>query len=263
MERTESGDAPPRGHDQARRCPRRRPSSPTAAAAATTAAASAAAAAPTAARSASCWCRATSGRAPTTRSRRTCAGELAGLPGVIVRANPAGGNFQLTRLLGGGNNNGRQPPVARDPRPRPRRRAARRAGRSGDDGGHARHRRRRVGRDEGRPGTRRPRRPPEGRHARPDGQRRRHHDSDQRRRARRPRSSASAATSTRSSSGCAQADREEVADVGDVLAEHADRPGRAGARTCMAVDRETRPGADRAQEHGAHRHASTPRPRCR
>jgi HAE1 family hydrophobic/amphiphilic exporter-1 len=28
--------------------------------------------------------------------------ELAGLPGVIVRANPAGGNFQLNRLLGGG-----------------------------------------------------------------------------------------------------------------------------------------------------------------
>jgi HAE1 family hydrophobic/amphiphilic exporter-1 len=31
--------------------------------------------------------------------------QLAGLPGVIVRANPTGGNFQLTRLLGGGNNN--------------------------------------------------------------------------------------------------------------------------------------------------------------
>jgi len=31
--------------------------------------------------------------------------KLAGLPGVIVRANPAGGNFQLQRLLGGGNNN--------------------------------------------------------------------------------------------------------------------------------------------------------------
>jgi hydrophobic/amphiphilic exporter-1 (mainly G- bacteria), HAE1 family len=31
--------------------------------------------------------------------------QLAGIPGVIVRANPAGGNFQLTRLLGGGNNN--------------------------------------------------------------------------------------------------------------------------------------------------------------
>ena len=30
--------------------------------------------------------------------------KLAGLPGVIVRANPAGGNFQLQRLLGGGNN---------------------------------------------------------------------------------------------------------------------------------------------------------------
>jgi HAE1 family hydrophobic/amphiphilic exporter-1 len=28
--------------------------------------------------------------------------QLAGLPGVIVRANPAGGNFQLQRLLGGG-----------------------------------------------------------------------------------------------------------------------------------------------------------------
>jgi HAE1 family hydrophobic/amphiphilic exporter-1 len=28
--------------------------------------------------------------------------QLAGLPGVIVRANPTGGNFQLTRLLGGG-----------------------------------------------------------------------------------------------------------------------------------------------------------------
>src|SRR6187402_3685138 len=31
--------------------------------------------------------------------------QLAGLPGVIVRANPAGGNFQLQRLLGGGGNN--------------------------------------------------------------------------------------------------------------------------------------------------------------
>ena len=30
--------------------------------------------------------------------------QLAGLPGVIVRANPAGGNFQLQRLLGGGGN---------------------------------------------------------------------------------------------------------------------------------------------------------------
>jgi HAE1 family hydrophobic/amphiphilic exporter-1 len=30
--------------------------------------------------------------------------KLAGLPGVIVRANPSGGNFQLQRLLGGGNN---------------------------------------------------------------------------------------------------------------------------------------------------------------
>jgi len=31
--------------------------------------------------------------------------DLTGLPGVIVRAQPAGGNWQLTRLLGGGNNN--------------------------------------------------------------------------------------------------------------------------------------------------------------
>ena len=31
--------------------------------------------------------------------------ELTGLPGVIVRAQPAGGNWQLTRLLGGGGNN--------------------------------------------------------------------------------------------------------------------------------------------------------------
>ncbi len=30
--------------------------------------------------------------------------DLAGLPGVVVRANPAGGNFQINRLLGGGNN---------------------------------------------------------------------------------------------------------------------------------------------------------------
>jgi hydrophobic/amphiphilic exporter-1 (mainly G- bacteria), HAE1 family len=34
--------------------------------------------------------------------------ELAGLPGVVVRANPAGGNFQINRLLGGGNNNNNQ-----------------------------------------------------------------------------------------------------------------------------------------------------------
>ena len=31
--------------------------------------------------------------------------DLAGLPGVVVRANPAGGNYQINRLLGGGNNN--------------------------------------------------------------------------------------------------------------------------------------------------------------
>jgi HAE1 family hydrophobic/amphiphilic exporter-1 len=34
--------------------------------------------------------------------------DLAGLPGVVVRANPAGGNFQITRLLGGGNNGNQQ-----------------------------------------------------------------------------------------------------------------------------------------------------------
>ena len=32
--------------------------------------------------------------------------QLTGLPGVTVRAQTAGGNFQLTRLLGGGNNGG-------------------------------------------------------------------------------------------------------------------------------------------------------------
>ena len=32
--------------------------------------------------------------------------QLTGIPGVTVRAQVAGGNFQLTRLLGGGNNNG-------------------------------------------------------------------------------------------------------------------------------------------------------------
>jgi HAE1 family hydrophobic/amphiphilic exporter-1 len=32
--------------------------------------------------------------------------ELSGLPGVIVRANPAGGNFQMARLLGGGGGGG-------------------------------------------------------------------------------------------------------------------------------------------------------------
>ena len=31
--------------------------------------------------------------------------QLAGLPGVNIRANPSGGNWQMTRLLGGGNNN--------------------------------------------------------------------------------------------------------------------------------------------------------------
>jgi HAE1 family hydrophobic/amphiphilic exporter-1 len=31
--------------------------------------------------------------------------QLAGLPGVVIRANPSGGNWQMTRLLGGGNNN--------------------------------------------------------------------------------------------------------------------------------------------------------------
>jgi HAE1 family hydrophobic/amphiphilic exporter-1 len=33
--------------------------------------------------------------------------QLAGLPGVIVRANPAGGNFQLFRMLGGGDGDAR------------------------------------------------------------------------------------------------------------------------------------------------------------
>jgi HAE1 family hydrophobic/amphiphilic exporter-1 len=33
--------------------------------------------------------------------------QLAGLPGVTVRANPSGGNFQLQRLLGGGSNDAR------------------------------------------------------------------------------------------------------------------------------------------------------------
>ena len=33
--------------------------------------------------------------------------ELTGLPGVQIRANPSGGNFQLTRLLGGGGDEGR------------------------------------------------------------------------------------------------------------------------------------------------------------
>ncbi len=33
--------------------------------------------------------------------------QLAGLPGVIVRANPAGGNFQLFRMLGGGDDDAR------------------------------------------------------------------------------------------------------------------------------------------------------------
>jgi HAE1 family hydrophobic/amphiphilic exporter-1 len=33
--------------------------------------------------------------------------DLAGLPGVVIRANPSGGNFQLNRLLGGGNNDSR------------------------------------------------------------------------------------------------------------------------------------------------------------
>jgi hydrophobic/amphiphilic exporter-1 (mainly G- bacteria), HAE1 family len=34
--------------------------------------------------------------------------DLAGLPGVVVRANPAGGNYQINRLLGGGNNGNQQ-----------------------------------------------------------------------------------------------------------------------------------------------------------
>ena len=34
--------------------------------------------------------------------------DLAGLPGVVVRANPVGGNFQINRLLGGGNNGNQQ-----------------------------------------------------------------------------------------------------------------------------------------------------------
>ena len=33
---------------------------------------------------------------------RRCGAQLAGLPGMIVRARPSGGNFQLNRILGGG-----------------------------------------------------------------------------------------------------------------------------------------------------------------
>ncbi len=71
--------------------------------------------------------------------------QLAGLPGVVVRANPAGGNNQIMRFLsgGGGNNNGAvEPPAAGDSRPRPRRRSPSRAGRPRDDGRHAGNRRR-------------------------------------------------------------------------------------------------------------------------
>ena len=34
---------------------------------------------------------------------------MSGLPGVIVRANPAGGNFQLNRMLGGGDDDAASP----------------------------------------------------------------------------------------------------------------------------------------------------------
>ena len=85
-----------------------------------------------AARSASCWCRATSARAPTKRSPIALRRQLAGLPGVVVRANPSGGNNQIMRFLSGGGKTttAGQPPAAGDPRPRPRRCAAPGAGRA-------------------------------------------------------------------------------------------------------------------------------------
>ncbi len=57
--------------------------------------------------------------------------QLAGIPGVVVRAQASGGNFQLTRLLE--RRRLRQPARARDSRPRPRRCASHRPRRSGSD----------------------------------------------------------------------------------------------------------------------------------
>ena len=59
----------------------------------------------TAARSASCSRHAINALVPTRKWPSRLRRQLAGLPGVIIRANPSGGNNQLTRLLTGGNNN--------------------------------------------------------------------------------------------------------------------------------------------------------------
>ena len=65
--------------------------------------------------------RAASASGRTTRSRRRCAATLAGIAGVIVRARPSGGNFQLQPHP---RRRHRRPARARDPRLRPRRRPA-------------------------------------------------------------------------------------------------------------------------------------------
>ena len=109
-----------------------------------------------------------------------------------------------------------EPSAARNPRPRPRRRPPRRAGRARDDGGHAGHRRRQH-RTRRRPARdRRPRRSPQGRDARHDGRQRGQHDPDQRRRHH--------AAQFRERGNeypivvrLREADREEISDVGDVL----------------------------------------------
>ena len=172
----------------------------------------------TAARSTSCSCRATSATRTNDEIAQDLRRQLAGLPGVIVRANPAGGNFQLNRLLGGG---GGQTAAGSsleirghdldDAQPH-------RAGGARRDGRHARHRRRAASAAK-KAGRRSPIRVdrPKAAMLGMTRARRRQHDPDQRRRAPRPRSTASAATSTRSSSGCARPTAKSIADVGDVL----------------------------------------------
>ena len=176
--------------------------------------------------------------------------ELAGLPGVQVRANPSGGNFQLQRLLGGGGgNDSRLALEIRGHDLDDARRIARDARVA--DGGHPGSGGRQH-RPRGRPsGDRDSRRSAQGRHARAVRRRRSRPPFRRTSPARPPRSSANAATSTRSSSGCAQSDREQIADVGDVLLSTPN--GQViPAKNVMDVEPRSRSGADRSEEHGAH-----------
>ena len=177
---------------------------------------------------------------------------LSGIPGVIVRAQPGGGNFQLNQMLGGGQDARARRSRSAATTSTTRRRIQQQAiGLMQDTPGH--RRRRALGRTRG------------------------------------GRSSRSASIAPKAAmlgltvNGVAKTiqtnvagtkaaqfrergneypivvrlreeDREQVADIGDVLVSTPRRPGRAGPEPARRRPR-NRAGADRSQEHGADRSA--------